>query len=198
LPGRGLNSLLLNGTTLYSVPANSALNSLARKTLTIEGFVKVTKSLPSINDTYTLVSQSGSTAPDFGWEVRLRRGAKTNSYVLEFTGSLDGISPGKTVSSSSFSIPNTGTWNYFAVTFNQGSVAFYFGSTIASSRGIQTIGPLGSAALSTTTAPLRIGHSATSTTSGPNRSLIGAVDELRISQTVRPLITLPVTEFSPD
>ncbi len=198
LPASAPTSLKSSSSTQFFAPGNSVLNTLGRKTLTIEGFVKLSTLINSQNNYYTLISKSGSVAPEFGWEVRLRRTNKSNQYVLDFVGSLNGTSPGTVVSSNPIQISNTSTWNYFAVTWNQGSVSFYFGSNSATSRGSKTIGPVGSAILAATNAPLRIGFGANSSTNGTARFLAGSVDEIRVSQMVRPSLTLPLNEFAPD
>ena len=198
LPNSAPSSLRQSSSALYSVPANQVINTLGRKTMTVEGFVKLSSLIGTSNHYYTLVSKSGSASPDFGWEIRLRRKSKSNTYELDFVGSLNGTSSGTVVSSNSFTISSTSTWNYFAVTWNQGTVSFYFGSSSATSRGSKTIGTVGSAVLSSTSAPLRIGFGPKSSTSGTSRYLAGVVDEIRISQMVRPTITLPLSEFSPD
>jgi hypothetical protein len=180
----------------YQIPHNASMN-LISSTMTVEGFIKLGAQLSTTGNYYTLISKTGSASPDFGWEVRLRR-VKSSTYCLDFVGSLNGTSAGTLVSSSTFSISSTSTWNYFAVTWNKGTVNFYFGSTTATNRGTKNIGTIGSSALALNNAPLRLGANASSATNGTSRYWIGSMDEVRISQVVRPSITIPTAEFPKD
>lgn len=198
LPTTGPTSLIPSSANQYFNPGSQVLNTLGLKTMTIEGFVKLTSHLKE-GEYYTLVSKSGSTTTEQSWELRLRKAKRSGEYQLVFSGKAVGLDR-KSVSSSRIMISTTGssTWNYFAVTWNAGTVSFFFGNTSASSVGNGTIGTVGSATLASTTAPLRIGFGPNSTTNGTARFMGGALDEIRISQMVRPSIAVPSTEFSAD
>ncbi len=198
LPATGPTSLIPSSANQYSTPGSPVLNTLGLKTMTIEGFVRLTSHLKE-GEYYTLVSKSGSTTTEQSWELRLRKAKRSGEYQLVFSGKAVGRDR-KSVSSSRILISTTesSSWNYFAVTWNAGTVSFFFGNTSASSVGNGTIGTVGSATLASTTAPLRIGFGPNSTTSGTARFMGGALDEIRISQMVRPSIAVPSTEFSAD
>jgi large repetitive protein len=181
------------GTNMYySVVDNNTLD-LGTQTLTIEGFVKPGTAINTIGDYYTLVSKSGSAAPNYGWEVRLKK--TTNSkYALVFVASLDGTTQ-TTVVSNNINL-NVSNWYYFAVTWNKGAVRFYFGANAASSKGSKTIGTLGSATIATKNGLLRLG-AGQATGTGQSLWFPGSLDEVRLSQIVR-TITFPSGEFTAD
>lgn len=190
-PSGSASSRTFGTGNYYSVADNPSLNVYTR-TMTVEGFVRITSGL-STNQYYTLVSKNGTSGSDYGWEVRLVK-SSSSRYRLYFVGSLNGTST-TIVSSNSFSV-STSTWYYFAVRWNLGTVNFYFGSSSANSYGSKTIGTPGSAVLATTTAPLRLGAGPDSG-SGNAKWLTGALDEVRISQTSR-TISFPSSQFNPD
>lgn len=172
---------------------NDAIQTL-NQYMTVEGFVKIATQPSSNNKYFTLVSKSA--AGSLGWEVLLNR-SSSNCYKIQFKGSLNGSSS-STKSASSCKTLNVGTWYYFAVTWNKGSVRLYLNGT--SSVGSGTIGTAGSSVLFSSTAALKLGSgSNTSTVSGSSSiPLTGSLDEVRISNVVR-TITIPTAEFtSPD
>jgi hypothetical protein len=178
----------------YSVAHNSTL-ALGLDKLTVEGrFLWVTPPSPS-GAYYTLVSKSGA-AGAYGWEIRFRR-ITSVSYAFDFVVSLNGttqiVRSSTTLDASRFS----NTWHYFAVTWNKGTVNFYYGTTAPTARGSGTAGTVGSAVIyNSTSAPLRIG-AGPSSGSGSSLWLNGSLDEVRISQTVRtPVAT--TQEFTAD
>ncbi len=175
----------------YSVTSNSALNA-GTATMTVEGFVKLSSTLAANGDYYTLISKSNA-SPALGWELRMRR-VNASKSVLDFVGSLNGTTS-STVTSNSFNV-TANTWYYFAITWKNGVVTFYFDANGAVAKGSKTIGTAGTATLFATSAPLRLGANATSGT-GTSKWLNGSLDEVRISQRVR-TITFPSTEFTPD
>ncbi len=181
------------GTGINYFSNDNNTQDLGNSTMTIEGFVKLSATIGTTGNYYTLISKTGSASPDYGWELRLKK-ATSSKYALDFVGSLTGTTVGTTVSSTNFSL-STGTWYYFAATWNKGTVNFYFGTT-ATSRGSKTIGTVGSAVLATTAAPLRLGSNATSG-SGTSLWLSGSLDEVRFSQVVR-TVSKPTTEYTAD
>ncbi len=203
LPTSRKESLRISSTRFYSTPANEVINTLGRKRMTVEGFFRLSSSLSS-GQYYTLVSKTGAASPDFGWEIRIRRSTntKTTTYQLDFVGSETGTIAGAQASSSEITISTSTknpTWYYFAVTWEEGVVSFFYnktGSTSATQVGSGTIGAGKVALSSTVTAPLRIGFGPNSGT-GNAKYLNGMVDEIRISQSVRKP-TIPTIEFSPD
>ena len=181
------------GTGINYFSTDNNTQDLGNSTMTIEGFVKLSATIGTTGNYYTLISKTGSASPDYGWELRLKK-ATNSKYALDFVGSLTGTAAGTTVSSTNFSL-STGTWYYFAATWNKGTVNFYLGTT-ATSRGSKTIGTVGSAILATTAAPLRLGSNATSG-SGASLWLAGSLDEVRFSQVVR-TVSKPTTEYTAD
>ncbi len=177
----------------YSATSNDSLN-LGLQKMTIEGFVKFTTAISTTGNYYTLVSKTGTASPQFGWELRLKK-STASKYSLDFVGSLNGTTAGTVVSSNNFSA-SANTWYYFAVTWNLGTVTYYFGATAATARGSKVIGTAGSSVLASTTAPVRLAANGTTGT-GSSLALAGSLDEVRISQVVR-TVAFPSTEFSPD
>lgn len=191
LPASAPSSRALGTATYYSATDNASLNT-TRATMTVEGLFKLNSGLVAIEDYVTLVSKSAA-SPNVGWEIRLLKSA-TNRYKLQFIGSIDG-STSTVITSNQFAV-NAGQFNYFAVTFNKGRVRFFSGTTKAGGRGSGTIGTLGSTELALTSAPLRIG-AGPSTGSGSSKYFDGSIDEVRISQIVRP-IAIPTQEYIAD
>ncbi|MGK5088618.1 LamG-like jellyroll fold domain-containing protein [Bdellovibrionota bacterium FG-2] len=165
-------------------PDTAALQ-LSTKTLTAEAFVRL-GSLPTTTTAYTLVSKS-DTSPQMGWVFKLKK--ISTSYYLSFGASLNGSTI--TWKNSSAITVDITKFHHVAVTWNQGTVKFYYDGL---AKGSATIGTAGSAALFKSTAPLRIGASS----SGEN--LDGDLDELRISQILRgsSKFSVPTEAYSPE
>lgn len=180
------------GTSMLYSTNNSAVLNTGNSTMTIQGYVKISTAISTTGNYYTLVSKSNA-SPNLGWEVRLRK-ATSSKYTLDFVGSLNGttsttVSPG----TSSWNM-STGTWYFYTVTWNKGTVKFYWNSTTA--KGTGTIGTAGSSVLFNSTAPLRLGANATSGT-GTSLWLAGSLDELRLSQIVR-TVAVPTSPYTAD
>lgn len=185
------NSRSFGTSNYYTASSSGALNA-GNSTMTIQGYVKITTAIATTGNYYTLVSKSDA-SPNLGWELRLKK-ASSSKYTLNFVGSLNGttsttVSPG----SSTWSL-TVGTWYFYTVTWNKGTVKFYWNSTTA--KGTGTIGTAGSSVLFNSTAPLRLGASSTSGT-GSSLWLAGSLDELRLSQTVR-TVTVPTAPYTAD
>lgn len=178
LPSGAPSSRSFGTGNSYSA-ASSAFLNLGSKVMTVEGRVKLT-SLPATGQYYTLVSKTAA-SPALGWEVRLRRVSNTK-HVLDFVVSQNGTSS-TTVTSNNLPV-SANSWNYFAVTWDQGKVSFYLGTNAATARGTATVGTLGTASIFAGSAPLRLGANASSGTA-PSMWLAGSLDEVRISQVVR-------------
>lgn len=160
--------------------------------MTIQGYVKIYSAISTTGNYYTLVSKSNA-SPNLGWELRLRKATNTK-YTLDFVGSLNGttsttVSPG----TSSWNV-STGTWYFYTVTWNKGTVKFYWNTTAV--KGTGTIGTAGSSVLFNSTAPLRLGANATSGT-GSSLWFAGSLDELRLSQIVR-TVSVPSAPYTAD
>lgn len=128
--------------------------------------------------------------------MRLKKGSGSGKHNLSFAGSITGTSALTEVLSTNVTL-STNTWYYFAVTYNLGSVSFYVGTSgNVTALGTKTFATSGSV-LATTAAPLYIGANAASGTN-PSAWMAGSVDEVRISQTVRTITTVPTAEFGAD
>ncbi|PWU16955.1 MAG: hypothetical protein C5B49_09795 [Bdellovibrio sp.] len=178
------------GSNNYYSAADNATQALAPRTMTVEGWVRVTSLPSSTGNYYTLVSKNGSSG-NYGWELRLLKASNTKS-ALQLAYSLNGTTL-STVSSTSFTV-NTNTWYYFAMTWNLGTVKFYMSSSSNTSRGSTTIGS--NLLLFATSAPLRLGANPTSGT-GTSQWLNGSLDDVRWSQMIR-TITFPSAAFTAD
>lgn len=177
------------GSSIYlSTPSTAVLNNAA-STMTVEGFVKLSTAISTTGNYYTLVAKNAA-SPQMGWEIRMRK-SSTSRYVIDFVYSLNGTTS-TTVSTSSISSVATGTWYYFAVTWNKGQTKIYFNSTTSK----VSSGSVGTSKVFASTAPLTLGKGV-STGTGTALWLAGSLDEVRISQTVR-TITIPSAAFTAD
>ena len=181
-------------TGSLSTAQNDTLN-LGSSGLTIEGFFRLSMTRSS-SIYYTLVSKSASST-SLSYEVRVRR-PDSSKYCIDVLTMLSGNSTIKTTTACRITY-NSSTWNYFAVTYSQGVVSIYTGTTngSATKRWTVTNGNVGtsSSTLAVTNSPLRIGTGPTGSTS-PTR-LSGMLDEIRISQTVRNVSVVPSAAFNP-
>jgi hypothetical protein len=180
-------------TQSFSVAQNDSLN-LGTSVLTIEGFFNLAN-LAARDDYYTLVSKAAS-ATSLSYEIRLRRGNNNNQYFIDVLTQLQGSTTINTLRTTTSIGPIANTWIYFGVTYSQGVVNVRTGNTPGqgtTSRGTATYQP-NTARLNTTTSPLRIGTGLTTATQKP---LNGTIDEIRISQTLRNIGTVPNQSFVP-
>jgi hypothetical protein len=194
---------LFSESAHMSTPHTPAQSLATSRGMTLEGFIKFDV-LPSSTQLMVLASQSGPSG-QYGWEFGIVRWG-TNFY-LYFVGSQDGST--RVEVESPTKIGNlqtivTGAWYHFAMTFDRitQSTTFY-------KNGVD----FGSAILGSTNSPLfdsdadfRLGFTEDSvlTANYPNpevggtlRYFSGAMDEVRLSQVVRPII-VPTTLLSAD
>lgn len=197
LPTSTPKSFTLGTGKYFSLTSNNAIQSM-NQTMTIEGLFNFSSSIATTGNYYTLFSKNGASG-NYGWELRLRKSTSTK-YVLDFVGSLNGTTM-VTRSSSSFTI-STNTWYHVYVTWNLGTINFYFGSSGATTpRSSGVIGTAGSSVLYSSTANFKIGANTTSATSGTSRWLNGSVDEVRLSNIIRSSSTspsFPASEYTAD
>ena len=183
-----------NSSQFLSVAQNASLN-LGTSQLTIEGFFRL-NNLAARNDYYTLVYK-GSSATDLSYEVRLRRGNNNNNYFIDVVTKLSSASGTMTSSTPQSIGAISGVWVYFAITYSQGVLRIYFGNAPGQAttlRGTFTLGT-STAALAISGGALQIGRGPTNAVMRP---LNGAVDEIRISQTVRNVLIVPNAPFDPN
>ncbi len=162
----------------YYANSNDVLK-LGLDKMTIEGRVKYW-SVPAGTSYFTLISKTGASG-DFGWEVRFRK-ISPSTYCYDFVVSQNGTTI-STASSNTFN-PTQTAFQYFAITWNLGTVNFFYGNSAPTAAGSGTIGTPGSATIFPSTARLRIGANQTTGSSPSTAATIG-IDEFRISQTIR-------------
>jgi hypothetical protein len=167
--------------------------------MTVEAWVKYTTTPASTTRPLVLVSKSAnSITSNLGWIFGAIKGTSSTKQKLVFWGSLNGTTFTKITATTTNTIA-TGTWYHVAMTFNKGTVTFYFNG-VASGTG--TIGTAGSAVLFSSTADLGLGANSTAGTPGTTAGsyLTGALDEVRISQNLRysAAFTPATTAFTAD
>jgi uncharacterized protein YegP (UPF0339 family) len=190
LPTASPTSRSFGTSNYYSTPSTVALNA-GSSTMTIQGFMKITTAIPTTGNYYTLVSKTAA-SPDLGWELRLRKTSSTK-YTLDFVGSLNGTTSTTTKPGTATWAVSANTWYNYAITWDKGTVKFYWNGSL---KGTGTIGTAGSAALFKSSGPLRLGAN-TSSGTGTSLWFLGALDELRFSQTVR-TISVPTAPYVAD
>lgn len=171
-----------NYVSVANTPSQAAIGSY----LTAEAFVK----LSGLPGSYApVISKISGGLASFEYGIR-KQGAK---YYIYFRGSTNGTTYTEVKSvalSAAEETALTAGYSHIAVTWNLGSIKYYFNGVLKST---SSIGTVGSARLSTSTAPLRLGYNGTNT-------LNGSVDEARISQIVRwtNTFTAPAAEYTAD
>lgn len=157
---------------VYTVNDTPSQQTIARY-LTLEAQVRLT-TLPG---SYApIVSKINSSISKASFEYGLRK--QGSKYYIYFRGSNNGTSYIEARSSGLTTAETnalTTSYNHVAVTFNLGSVKFYFNGV---AKGTGTVGTVETSKLAPSTAALRIGYNGTT-------SLAGSVDEVRVSQIVR-------------
>lgn len=173
-----------NFVTVANTPSQAAIGSY----LTVEAFVKLS-ALPGSYAPIISKINSASSLASFEYGIR-KQGSK---YYIYFRGSTNGTTYTEVKSvalSAAEETALTASYSHVAVTWNLGSIKYYFDGVLKST---SSIGTVGSARLSASTAPLRVGYNGTNT-------LNGSVDEARISQIVRwtTNFTAPSAEYTAD
>lgn len=165
---------------------HNASQSLVRKTMSIEAWVKF-NTLPTVTGTFVTIASKGGASGQFGWELRIRK--NSTRHNISFSGSLNGTT--KVVRNSSSVTLTTSSFHHIAVTWNQGSLIFFLDGV---QRGTGTIGTAGTSELFDTPASLRLGRDQA------GEYLDGIVDEFRLSQILRwtGTFTLPTNPYTQD
>ncbi len=197
--GRGLLS-----ANNYSVTHNSAFDA-ATRALTIEGYWQGFSTITSAatGATWTLVSKNGNSSGSYGWELQLYKtgGNNTNNtrcrLQIKLTTAVTTI-PILVAGGTAFKCGvSTTTWNYFAVSWsaaNSGAVNFYgtpSGSSAFTNFGAGTFGN-SATNLGINSQSIGLG------TGGSATAWPGGIDEIRISQTARPISATPTAAFVAD
>lgn len=175
--GRFNEGRLMATTANFVYVANTTSQQAISSYLTLESWVQL-NALPGSYAPIVSKVTTASSLASFEYGFR-KQGAK---YYLYFRGSLNGTSYSEVRSSSLTNAEVTDLttqYNHAAVTFNLGTVKFYFNGA---AKGTGTIGTVGSAKLAASVSNMRVGYNGTQT-------LNGTVDEVRISQIVRYLTT---------
>jgi len=178
----------MNTTSNYVTVANTPSQAVIGSYLTLEAFVKL-NSLPGSYAPVVSKINSGSSLASFEYGIR-KQGSK---YFIYFRGSTNGTTYSE-VKSTSFTASEetalTAGFAHVALTWNLGSIKYYFNGV---AKGTSSIGTVGSSRLASSTAALRIGYNGTT-------SLNGIVDEVHVSQVVRwnTSFTPPASEYVAD
>lgn len=177
-----------NTTGNYVYVADTASQNAITSYLTLEGFVR----LNALPGSYApIVSKINTATSKASFEYGIRK--QGSKYYIYFRGSLNGTSYTE-IKSSALSAAEqaalTTGFNHIAVTWNLGSVKYYFNGV---SKGTGSIGTVGTSKLANSIADLRIGYNGTT-------SLNGSTDEVRVSQKVRwnANFTPPTSEYTAD
>lgn len=175
-------------TSNYASAANTSSQGAISSYLTLEAWIK----LNSLPVSYAPVaSKINTTSSLASFEYGLRK--QGSKYYIYFRGSNNGTSYTEVRSSALTNAEVTALtsgYNHMAVTWNLGSIKYYFGGV---SKGTSTIGTVGSSKLALSNAALRLGYNGST-------SLAGDIDEVRISQIVRwnSGFTPSATEYTAD
>ncbi len=196
LPTSSPSSFNLDTNKNFETPYNLSFSTVSNK-MTIEGLFNFSSLSSTGGNYYTLFSQSGSSSPNLGWELRLvkQSSSSCSKWKLLFVGSYNGTSQSSLLSSSCISV-STNRWYYVALTWNSGKVNFYMSSSGATQRGSGTLGSGTLTNLFLPNAPFKIG-SGPLTGTGSSLWLRAAVDEVRTSNVIR-TPSYPTIEKSPD
>lgn len=183
----GQSRLFTGGTSSMSTLDNPSQTPLGTQ-MTLEAFVLLS-SAPSVSGVFPIVSKTGLTSGQYGWEFGVTGNGVNQS--LYFSGSLDGTTLPVTVLSNGASLYTSGTsaFHHLAVTWSAGIVTFFIDGVQS---GTGSIGGT-SATLNSPNVPLQLG------TDGLH-FLDATLDEVRISRIVRwnNNFTPPVIAYTPD
>ena len=178
----------MDTTSNFVTVADTQSQAVIGSYLTLEAFVKL-NSLPGSYAPVVSKINSGSSLASFEYGFR-KQGSK---YYIYFRGSLNGTTYSEVKSTTLTAAEETALtagFNHVALTWNLGSIKYYFNGV---AKGTSSIGTVGSSRLAASTAALRIGYNGTT-------SLNGVVDEVRLSQIVRwnTSFTPPASEYVAD
>jgi hypothetical protein len=165
----------------YMRALHNPSHNLLTSQMTVEAFLKL-NSNPGKNISFVIASKSDSSG-QYGWEYGITHIGKDTMFY--FAASQNGSTSldVSRVYSDSFS-PNAST-HHVAVTWNQGSVKFYYDGDLIGAR------TLNFNTIFASSAALRLGAN------GGGSYLDGTLDEFRLSRVVR-TISVPGAPYSPD
>lgn len=178
-------------TANYMSVADTASQATITSYLTLESRVRIPV-LPGGGTYLPIVSKYSAGAASFEYGIR-RIGGGAGKYYIYFLGSTNGTTftekKSTQLSAAEVSALASG-YNYIAATWNLGSIRFYLNGV---AKGSAVIGTAGSTKLAASAGLLRLGYSANGAF-----SLTGRLDEVRISQIVRPSFATPVSVYIAD
>lgn len=173
-----------NYVSVADTPSQQAITSY----LTLESWMKL-NALPGGNTNLPIISKINGGTQSFEYGIK----KQGSNYSIYFKGSLNGTSNTEKKSSTLTAgevTALTAGFSHIAVTWNLGTIKYYFNGV---SKGSAVIGTAGSSKLANSASPIRIGYNG-------SVSLNGSVDEARISQTVRWTtgFTAPASAYTAD
>ena len=171
--GRRMNAAA-NFLSVNDTSSQQAISSA----LTLDSWVKL-NALPGGNTNLPVISKIIGATHSFEYGIK----KQGSNYYIFFRGSLNGTSSTEKRSTSIDDTILTTQFNHIAITWDLGTVKFYYNGV---AKGSGVIGTAGTSKLAASASPMRIGYNGTV-------SLNGQVDEARISQVVR-----WTTGFTPD
>ena len=183
----GVHRRTMATTANYMSVPNTSSQATITSYLTLESRVRVPV-LPAGNTYLPFISKYSAGAASFEYGIR-RQGGK---YYIYFLGSTNGttFTEKKSTQLSVGEVSALTGYNYIAVTWNLGTIRYYINGV---AKGSSVIGTAGSAKLAASAGLLRLGYSANG-----NYSSTARLDEVRISQIVRPSLATPVSAYIPD
>ena len=178
-------------TANYMSVPNTSSQATITSYLTLESRVRIPV-LPGGGTYLPLISKYSAGAASFEYGIK-RVGGGAGKFYIYFLGSTNGttFTEKKSIQLSAAEVAALASgYNYIAVTWNLGSINFYLNGV---ARGSGVIGTAGSTKLAASAGLLRLGYSANG-----NYSSTARLDEVRISQIVRPSLATPVSAYTPD
>lgn len=175
----------------YMTAPNTASQATITSFLTLESRVQIPV-LPGGGTYLPIVSKYTAGAASFEYGIK-RVGGGAGKYYIYFLGSTNGTSfteKRSTQLSGAEVAALASGYNFVAVTWNLGSIRYYLNGV---AKGSSVIGTAGVSKLAPSTGLLRLGYSANG-----NYSSTARLDEVRISQIVRPSLATPVSAYTAD
>lgn len=164
-------------TANYMFVADTQSQQAITSYLTAEAWIRLTAT-PGSNSYAPVVSKITAASSLASFEYGFKQQGGSGKFYMYFRGSLNGTSYTE-LRSSVLTVAEaaalTSGFNHTAVTFNLGTIKFYFNGA---PKGTSTLGTVGTSKLANSLSNLRIGYNGAQT-------LNGHVDEVRISQIVR-------------
>lgn len=178
-------------TANYMTVPNTTSQATITSYLTLESRVRIPV-LPGAGTYLPIISKYTAGAASFEYGIK-RVGGSGGKYYIYFLGSTNGTSftEKKSIQLSAGEVAALASgYNYIAVTWNLGSIRYYLNGV---AKGSSVIGTAGITKLAASTGLLRLGYSADG-----DYSSTALLDEVRISQIVRPSLATPGSAYTAD